>query len=44
MVERGVWKRQVGALLCKHGMLVLDSFHGHMTERVKQGFQSSCNP
>jgi hypothetical protein len=30
-----VWKRQPGALLCKNTMLVLDSFHGCVTERVE---------
>jgi hypothetical protein len=30
-----VWERRPGALLCKRSILVLDSFHGHMTVRVK---------
>jgi hypothetical protein len=30
-----VWKRRPGTLLHKCAILVLDSFHGHMTERVK---------
>jgi hypothetical protein len=30
-----MWKRQPGALLHKHTKLILDSFHRHVTERVK---------
>jgi hypothetical protein len=36
-----VWKRRQGALLRKCTMLVLDSFHGHMTERVKAKVEDS---
>jgi hypothetical protein len=37
MVEwlKEVWQRRPGALLKKTGMLVLDSFKGHLTEKVK---------
>jgi hypothetical protein len=31
-----VWKRRPGTLLNKHGMLVLDSFKGHLTQQVKE--------
>jgi hypothetical protein len=30
-----VWHRRPGALLKKRGMLVLDAFRGHLTEKVK---------
>jgi hypothetical protein len=30
-----VWKRQLGAVSHKLMMLVVDSFHGHMTERAE---------
>jgi hypothetical protein len=37
MVEwlKEVWHRRPGALLKKRGMLVLDAFKGHITEKVK---------
>jgi hypothetical protein len=37
MVEwlKEVWHRRPGALLKKRGMLVLDAFKGHLTEKVK---------
>jgi hypothetical protein len=37
MVKRlkEVWHRRPGALLKKRGMLVLDAFKGHLTEKVK---------
>jgi hypothetical protein len=37
MVEwlKEVWHRRPGALLKKRGMLVLDAFRGHLTEKVK---------
>jgi hypothetical protein len=31
-----VWKRRPGNLLIKHGMLVLDSFKGYLTQQVKE--------
>jgi hypothetical protein len=31
-----VWKRRPGTLLNKRGMLVLDSFKGHLTQQVKE--------
>uniref|UniRef100_A0A224YXZ2 Pogo ele1 orf1-h 1e-40-j 4 n=1 Tax=Rhipicephalus zambeziensis TaxID=60191 RepID=A0A224YXZ2_9ACAR len=30
-----VWRRRPGALLCKHSLLVLDSYRGHLTDSVK---------
>jgi hypothetical protein len=37
MVEwlKEVWHKRPGALLKKRGMLVLDAFMGHLTEKVK---------
>jgi hypothetical protein len=31
-----VWKQRPGTLLNKNGMLVLDSFKGHLTQQVKE--------
>lgn len=30
-----VWERRPGAALCKHSLLVLDSYRGHLTDNVK---------
>jgi hypothetical protein len=34
--QKEVWHRRPGALLKKRGMLVLDAFKGHLTEKVIQ--------
>ena len=31
-----VWGRRPGALLRKRGMLILDSFRGHITEKIRK--------
>jgi hypothetical protein len=38
-----VWKRRPGTLLRKSAMMVLDSFRGHTTERVKAKVNEDSN-
>jgi hypothetical protein len=41
---REVWHRRPGAVLKKRGMLVLDAFKGHLTEKVKTVAFNLLNP
>jgi hypothetical protein len=38
-----VWHRRLGALLKKRGMLVLDAFKGHLTQKVKTAASNLLN-
>lgn len=39
---KSVWQNRPGAMLAKRSLLVLDSFRGHLTDRVKKQLGSIC--